>query len=284
MTVSYDEAALTADDVRALIERFGCSCGGEVVPCHLCRDEQPAVIGSTVPHGAPHAPSDEHAGHAMAAPAAGAPVQGEMAQMAHGMGHGGGMTMDEMVRDMRNRFIVAFILAIPIFLYSPLATEVFNIRLGTPFGVDPNILAFLLATPAVAWSGKMFFVGAWRALRNRTLDMSVLVALSVGSGYLFSVAATFLFKGEVFYEAAVVLLTFVLFGHWLEMRPGGRLGRDEGAPRPHAAEGDRHPERRAGRGPDIGGRARRRRPDPARRQGARATASSRTEVRPSTNR
>ena len=256
VTVTYDEATVTADDVRGLIERFGCSCGGEVVPCHLCRDEQPAVIGSTVPHhGAlappaehaghamaaqaeakvapadehaghpmaapaemPAAAHDEHTGHAMAVPAAGAPASGEMAQMAHAMGHGGGMTMDEMVRDMRNRFIVAFILAIPIFLYSPLATEVFGIRLGTPFGIDANILAFLLATPAVAWSGKMFFVGAYRALRNRTLDMSVLVALSVGSGYLFSVAATFLFEGEVFYEAAVVLLTFVLFGHWLEMR------------------------------------------------------------------
>lgn len=218
VTVRYDEAALTADGVRALIERFGCSCGGEVVPCHLCRDEQPAVIGSTVPHGAAPARPDEHAGHAMAAASPGAPAQGEMAQTAHAMGHGGGMTMDQMVRDMRNRFIVAFILAIPIFLYSPLATEVFGLRLGTPFGMDPNILAFLLATPAVAWSGKMFFVGAYRALRNRTLDMSVLVALSVGSGYLFSVAATFLFQGEVFYEAAVVLLTFVLFGHWLEMR------------------------------------------------------------------
>ena len=64
----------------------------------------------------------------------------------------------------------------------------------------------------------MFFVGAYRALKHRTLDMSVLVALSVGSGYLFSVAATFFFQGEVFYEASVVLLAFVLFGHWMEMR------------------------------------------------------------------
>jgi Cu2+-exporting ATPase len=135
-----------------------------------------------------------------------------MAQMAHGMGHGAGMSMDQMVRDMRNRFVAALVLAVPIFLYSPLATEVFGIHLATPFGIDANILAFLLATPAVLWSGKMFVVGAWRALRHRTLDMSVLVALSVGSGYLFSVAATFLFEGEVFYEAAVVLLTFVLFG------------------------------------------------------------------------
>ena len=48
--------------------------------------------------------------------------------------------------------------------------------------------------------------------------MSVLVSLSVLTGYLFSVAATFLFDGEVFYEAAAMLVTFVLFGHWMEMR------------------------------------------------------------------
>lgn len=64
----------------------------------------------------------------------------------------------------------------------------------------------------------MFFVGAYRALKRRTLDMSVFVALSVGAGYLFSVAATFLSRGEVFYEASVVLLAFILFGHWMEMR------------------------------------------------------------------
>ena len=245
VNVHYDESTLSADDVRRLIEAFGCTCGGEVVPCHLCRDEQPAVIGSTVPPGperpdhagaavahdaehpghamaataaaAPAVPI-EHAGHAMAATTAGAPAEGEMAQMAHAMGHGAGMSMDDMVRDMRNRFLVAFILSIPVFAYSPLATEVFGLRLATPFGIDPKLLLFILSTPAVFWSGQIFFVGAWRALRNRTLDMSVLVALSVGSGYLFSVAATFLFNGEVFYEASVVLLAFVLFGHWLEMR------------------------------------------------------------------
>ena len=265
VTVRYDESILEADDVRALIDRFGCSCGGEVVPCHICRNEQPAVIGSAVPRGATHVPAvgrsghamptsvesaappdravehaghdmsaapavgqaayaaavpaaAEHAGHGMQVPGAAAPARGEMAQMAHAMGHGGGMSMDDMVRDMRKRFLVALVLAIPIFIYSPLATQVFGIRLATPFGIDPNVLMFLLATPAVGWSGQIFFVGAWRALRNRTLDMSVLVALSVGSGYLFSVAATFLFAGEVFYEASVVLLAFVLFGHWLEMR------------------------------------------------------------------
>ncbi len=238
VTVRYDEALLSADDVRALIEQFGCTCGGEVVPCRMCRGEQPAVIGSTVPHGAKGGPDTtpmrggENAGHALAERAghAGhaaqavavaaehAPVEAETAAMAHAMGHRAGMSMDAMVRDMRNRFLVAFILAIPVFLYSPLATEVFGLELPTPFGLDPNLLLFALSTPAVLWSGQIFFVGAWRALRTRTLDMNVLVALSVGSGYLFSVGATFLFEAEVFYEASVVLLAFVLFGHWLEMR------------------------------------------------------------------
>jgi Cu2+-exporting ATPase len=48
--------------------------------------------------------------------------------------------------------------------------------------------------------------------------MAVLVVLSVGTGYLFSVGATFFFKGDQFYEASAVLLAFVLLGHWLEMR------------------------------------------------------------------
>jgi Cu2+-exporting ATPase len=49
--------------------------------------------------------------------------------------------------------------------------------------------------------------------------MAVLVVLSVGTGYIFSVASTFFFGGEVqFYEAVSVLLVFILLGHWLEMR------------------------------------------------------------------
>jgi Cu2+-exporting ATPase len=80
------------------------------------------------------------------------------------------------------------------------------------------VFSFLLTTPAVIYGGWVFYIGAWRGLKNGVLNMSVLVSLSVLAGYLFSVAATFIFQGEVFYEAAVLLLTFVLFGHWMEMR------------------------------------------------------------------
>lgn len=186
--------------------------------------DTPALAsGAGVPAAKP-AKADEHAGHDTLALAPGASVaamsaeSGQMTAMAHEMGHGGSMNMEGMVRDMRNRFLIAFILAIPIFLYSPLFTEYFKIQLPTPFGLSNNVLSFILTTPAVLYGGWVFYIGAWRGLKNRTLNMAVLVSLSVLAGYLFSVAATFLFKGEVFYEAAALLLTFVLFGHWMEMR------------------------------------------------------------------
>lgn len=134
------------------------------------------------------------------------------------MGHTADMSMTEMVLDMKKRFIVALVLAVPVFIYSPLFTQVFRIQAPLPFGVSNEVVSFLLATPAVIYGGWIFYIGAWRALRNHVLNMAVLVSLSVLVGYLFSVGATFFFKSEVFYEAASLLLVFVLFGHLMEMR------------------------------------------------------------------
>lgn len=198
VTVAYEESEISEAGVRALIEDFGCHCGGEMLPRNVCEPEPGVAV--------------EHRPPAFEEP----PTEAE--QTAREMGHGAGMSMEEMVRDMRNRFWVAFVLGILVALYSPLATDVFGIRVPLPFRIPADILMFVLATPAVFWGGQMFFVGAYRALKNWTLDMSVLVALSVGAGYLFSVGATFFFESEVFYEASVVLLAFVLFGHWMEMR------------------------------------------------------------------
>jgi len=197
VTIDFDEHTISQGQLEGLIERCGFHCQGEV---QLHATAKPTV------HAAPaQAPSPTS-------------LSNETTHLAHEMGHGSGMEMGTMVTDMRNRFIVTFGLAVPIFLYSPMASELFGLRLGRVFGLSNGLLLFILATPAVLWGGQMFFVGAYRALARRSLDMNVLVALSVGAGYLFSVAATFFFKGEVFYEASVVLLSFVLFGHWMEMR------------------------------------------------------------------
>jgi Cu2+-exporting ATPase len=106
-----------------------------------------------------------------------------MADMAD-MGHRAGMDMQAMVRDMRNRFWICLVFSIPIFAYS---TGMDFVRLEPPFGLDLNVFIFLLATAAIVYPAWPFVVGAVRALRNGVLSMSVLILLSVGTGYLFSV-------------------------------------------------------------------------------------------------
>jgi len=136
--------------------------------------------------------------------------------MMHDMGHAPGMSMEDMAKDMRNRFLVALLFAIPVFLYSPMG-QMFG-DFATPFGIDRKLFLFVIATGAIAYPGWPFFIAAWRAARNKVANMATLVVLSVGTGYVFSVGATFIYESEVFYEAAAVLLVFILLGHWLEMR------------------------------------------------------------------
>ena len=239
----YHDDSVTLAEIKQCVADCGYGCAGAAAPENIAKPgDPPAASMEHAGHIMPAAKPDEHAGHDMGAHAGhtmpmpttkagehaghetpalapgGRVAAGEMEGMAHEMGHGGGMNMEGMVRDMRNRFYVTFLLAIPVFLYSPLFTQYFKIQLPLPFGLSNEVISFLLATPAVLYGGWVFFIGAWRGLQNRVLNMAVLVTLSVLAGYLFSVAATFIFQGEVFYEAAILLLTFVLFGHWMEMR------------------------------------------------------------------
>jgi Cu2+-exporting ATPase len=139
------------------------------------------------------------------------------------MGHGGhgAMPMDAMVTDMRRRFTVAAVLSIPILLWSPIGRDVLQFDLAAPFDLRDDEWALLLSLPVIFWASWIFFDGAFRALRARTLDMMVLVAVAIGAGWGYSLVVTLTGGGEVFYEAASVLATFVLLGHWFEMRARG---------------------------------------------------------------
>jgi cation transport ATPase len=126
----------------------------------------------------------------------------------HQMDHGDGMDVQAIARDMRNRFWISLVFAVPIFLLHPTGLDF--IRVKPPLGLDLNLILFFLASAAILYPGWPFVVDAVRAIRNGVLNMAVLVVLSVGTGYLFSIGATFLFKGEQFYEASAVLLVFIL--------------------------------------------------------------------------
>ncbi len=171
----------------------------------LSPTEAPAEPKTATPPAAEHKGHAAHAGKQMSA------------DMANEMGHSGNMDLPAMVRDMRNRFFICLFFTIPIFVYAPMGG--FFKPPAPPFGLDLNLWLFFFASAAILYPSWMFFVSAWRSLRKGVLSMAVLVVLSVGTGYLFSVASTFFFNGGgQFFEAVSVLLVFILLGHWLEMR------------------------------------------------------------------
>ena len=214
-TVHYDEAKITLDTIRQRVVDCGYHCRGELVPAHVCyRADQQA-------RGNPHAGHSDHAGAGEAANS----LADQKADMMHDMGHAPGMSMQDMAKDMRNRFLVALVFAVPVFLYSPMGEMLGDFAL--PFGMDRKLFLFITATAAIAYPVWPFVVAAWRAARNGVANMATLIVLSVGTGYIFSVGATFLYEGEVFFEASAVLLVFILLGHWARnARPRRRLGRD----------------------------------------------------------
>ena len=215
----YESAAPTADSAGDGHEGHAAPAAPPTTPAPPAAKPSPAVpvpdatpAAASKPDAAPSAPAaTAHKGHT--APD-GKPAKS--AEMAHEMGHGGGKDLPAMVRDMRNRFWICLAFSVPIFVYAPMG-GMFTPP-APPFGLELNLWLFFLASVAILYPSWPFFVAAWRALRNGVLNMAVLVVLSVGTGYLFSVGATFFFKSDQFFEAVAVLLVFILLGHWLEMR------------------------------------------------------------------
>jgi P-type Cu+ transporter len=90
-------------------------------------------------------------------------------------------------------------------------------------------LQLFLATPVQLWCGSSFYIGTWKAFKNHTATMDTLIALGTGAAFLYSIAVTlnpsfFIAQGlkpEVYYEAAVIVITLILLGKLLENRAKG---------------------------------------------------------------
>ncbi|WP_435793625.1 heavy metal translocating P-type ATPase [Nonomuraea glycinis] len=223
-TVVYDPRVTSLADLRNWVRECGYHCAGQSVPGHVCdpmQEPDPPVemhahhegTGTITPREA-----EEPAGHDRHGAA-----QQEHPSPHEVMGHGGhaGMSMEAMSRDMRNRFVVAAVFAVLITVWSPMGREMFGLSVPVPFRLREDVWALLLSLPVIFYSSWIFFDGAVRALRARTLDMMVLVAVAIGAGWLYSLVITLTGGGEVFYEAAAMLAAFVLLGHWFEMRARG---------------------------------------------------------------
>ncbi|WP_018467602.1 heavy metal translocating P-type ATPase [Calidithermus timidus] len=202
--VSYDPGRIGAEALRRRLEQggYGCTCrdcqASASQPGHPGAGHAHSHPGPTQPHAHGTAPLKAHDAHA---------------------GHGAAM-----VNDMLRRFVASLLLTLPIVLFSPIGGAL-GFPEMPPFGLSMGLWGFLLATPVVWWGGWPFIRAAWRALLRGEANMMTLIATGILVSYTYSLGATFFFEGEVFYEAAAMLTTFSLAGHWLEMRARFATGR-----------------------------------------------------------
>ena len=199
-TVRYDPAVASVHALRRAVEQCGFECAG----CNV-----PGCLSDPL-----HEPGEPERIHDEAA------VRRADEPAGHGEGGHAGHSTDEMAREMRNRFVLALVFTLAILAWSSIGKSLIGHRLSTPFGLDRNVWELLLSLP-VLYAARGFFTGAITALRQRILDMNVLVAVAIGISWAYSVAVTAGLSGDVFYDAGAMLATFVLLGHWFEMRARG---------------------------------------------------------------
>ena len=223
-SIVYHAGKTNPEALQQVIVDCGFHCSGERLPNHVCAN--PVSSASPIPaalhpshsgHGGDQ-PKDETKAPTRPEPNPAHLGHGQQNQdsMAQEMGHGVGHDMTDMVRDMRNRFWIALGFSLPIFALSPMSMDF--IKIAPPFGLRLDLVLFLFASAAILYPVWPFVVAAYRAIRAGVANMAVLVVLSVGTGYGFSVGATLIWGGQQFYEASAILLVFILLGHWLEMR------------------------------------------------------------------
>lgn len=117
-------------------------------------------------------------------------------------------------------FIFAAVMNVPIML------AMYATHFGGPMPghmtYQSKLLQFILATPVQFIAGYQFYRGAYKSLKNGSANMDVLVALGTTAAYLYSVATTFLIPGDVYYDAATMILALIILGKMLEAMAKGR--------------------------------------------------------------
>lgn len=126
---------------------------------------------------------------------------------------------EQRYRDLKFRTTWAIVLSVPIVVIG-------MFLMNMPYA---NLIMWALSTPVVFWLGRGFFVSAWKQLKHGSANMDTLVANSTGIAYLFSLFNMlfpdfWLSRGihpHVYFEAASVIIAFILLGRLLEERAKG---------------------------------------------------------------
>jgi Cu+-exporting ATPase len=130
------------------------------------------------------------------------------------------------ISSLRNRFLLSSAFSLPL-LYTMVAA-LFGIPYPPFVTANMALIQLLLATPVMLLGNIFFTRGIFSLLKTRTANMDTLVAIGTGSAYLYSLWISISIwtgrqiGGELYYEVAAFLITFILLGKWLEVVAKGR--------------------------------------------------------------
>ncbi|ALC88830.1 ATPase P [Bacillus sp. FJAT-18017] len=139
-------------------------------------------------------------------------------------------TADYRQREIENqtgKFIFSLILSLPL-LWSMVGHFSFTSFIYVPNMFMNPWVQLALATPVQFIIGRQFYVGAYKALKNGSANMDVLVALGTSAAYFYSLYLSFVSLGgnahsvELYYETSAVLLTLIILGKLFEAKAKGR--------------------------------------------------------------
>ncbi|WP_163151684.1 heavy metal translocating P-type ATPase [Anoxybacillus sp. MB8] len=132
---------------------------------------------------------------------------------------------EELLKQKQRQLAISIILSLPL-LYTMVAHMPFHIGLPMPHLLMNPWFQLLLATPVQFYIGGPFYVGAYRALRNKSANMDVLVALGTSAAYFYSLVETLRaltnHEPRLYFETSAVLITLVLVGKYFEALAKGR--------------------------------------------------------------
>lgn len=133
---------------------------------------------------------------------------------------------EKAIKDQQRKFIISAILSLPL-LWTMVGHFSFTSFLYVPDFLWNPWIQMILATPVQFIIGKQFYVGAYKALRNGSANMDVLVVMGTSAAYFYSVYQAIVTVGthhgpHLYFETSAVLITLILLGKLFEAKAKGR--------------------------------------------------------------
>ncbi|KAK3205194.1 hypothetical protein Dsin_019240 [Dipteronia sinensis] len=133
----------------------------------------------------------------------------------------------------RNQFLVSCLFSVPVFLFSMVLPMLPTVGIWLDYRIHNMLtigmlLRWIFCTPVQFIVGRRFYLGSYHALRLKTANMDVLVALGTNAAYFYSVYIAIkaltsdTFEGQDFFETSAMLISFILLGKYLEVVAKGK--------------------------------------------------------------